>query len=356
VLLLDEFDVLDLPQGEGQAGRTFFPFLQQWLKVARGLQFVFVLGRRPEELSTDTLAAFKDIPSRKISLMTRKACETIVRQSEHDESLLWSEEAVERLWYWTQGHPYFTQLLCSEIWEAMLHEDPIDPSVVGVDVVDNVVRRVLERGGNALQWIWNSLSPAERIVMAAMAESRADYINQDELTEILNKSKVRLILRELEVAPETLIRWDLLRAVSGGFRFAVPLLRRWISNEKPLRMVKAELDNLEPLAENLYRSADGFFSMGNLDEAERQLRNALNVNPNHFRARLMLGQVLVGQGNPSAANWNRPTNLIRHLRNPASSMLCWRWPKCRMKTSSSPPSTEFWPLIRPSPWQYRKSR
>lgn len=301
VLLLDEFDVLDMSTRESQVGPAFFLYLRDWMKHAHNIQFIFVMGRRPEELSVNALSTFKAIHSRKVSLMNHDDSAFIIRASERLGSLRWSDEAVERVWSWTQGQPYFTQLMCSEIWEATLQEDPMDATVMGVDDVDNVVRRVLERGGNALQWIWNSLSPAERIVMAAMAESRADYINQDELTEILNKSKVRLILRELEVAPETLIRWDLLRPVSGGFRFAVPLLRRWVTAEKPLRMVKAELDNLEPLAENLYRSGEGFFSMGNLDEAERQLRNALGVNPNHFRARLMLGQVLIGQGNPSAA-------------------------------------------------------
>ena len=317
VLLLDEFDVLDFPRGEEQAGKTFFPFLQQWLKVARGLQFVFVLGRRPEELSTDTLAAFKDIPSRKISLMTRKACETIVRQSEQDESLLWSEEAVERLWYWTQGHPYFTQLLCSEIWETsqMLHsaehyhirrregqhQRRSHVPIVRPSAVDTSLDRALEQGANAFQWIWNGLPPAERVIMAAIAESQDEELSLDSLTDILHRSKVRLILRELKLAPETLIRWDLLRPSNGHYRFAVPMLRRWVSEEKALRRVKAELDNLEPLAESLYRSGEGFYKMGELDESERLLRNALNVNPNHFRARLLLGQSLIGQGKPSEA-------------------------------------------------------
>lgn len=317
VLLLDEFDVLDLPHVEEQAGRSFFPFLQQWLKASRGLQFVFVLGRRPEELSTDTLAAFKDIPSRKISLMTRSACETIVRQSEHDESLLWSAEAVERLWYWTQGHPYFTQLLCSEIWEAsqmlhsaenygVQHRKGRRPRSGYVPIarpagVDAAIDRALEQGANAFQWIWNGLPPAERVIMAAIAESQEEELSLDGLTDILHRSKVRLILRELELAPETLIRWDLLRPSNGNFRFSVPLLRRWVAREKTLRRVKANLDNLEPLAESLYRSGEGFYRMGNLPEAERLLRNALNVNPNHFRARLLLGQALIGQGSPAEA-------------------------------------------------------
>ena len=300
VLLLDEFDVLDIAQ-QDQSGATFFLYLRDWMKIAKGVQFVFVLGRRPEELSINALSTFKAIRSRKISLMAQEDSKAIIRQSEKTGSLMWSDEAVDRVWYWTQGHPYLTQLLCSEIWEAAVDEDTEAPPIVSVDDVDAVIDDTLERGANAFQWIWNSLSPAERVVMAAMAEAKGEYIGQDELTDILNRSKVRLILRELEVAPETLIRWDLLRPMNTGFRFAIPILRRWVASEKPLRLVKSELDSMEPLAENLYRSGEGFYNMGNLDEAERQLRNALNVNPNHFRARLMLGQVLIGQENPAAA-------------------------------------------------------
>ena len=322
VLLLDEFDVLDLPERE-QAGKTFFPYLQRWMSTAKEIQFVFVLGRRPEELSTDTLAAFKGIPSRKVSLMSKESCERIIRQSEKRGSLSWGDEALERLWYWTQGHPYLTQLLCSEIWEATqaLYREESKRSgrrngfhrhspLVQTDVVDAALDRTLEQGAHAFQWIWNGLPPAERVVMAAMAETKDEYLSIEELSEILHRSKVRLILRELEIAPETLIRWDLLRAednnphvrqLERSFRFAVPLLRRWVASEKPLSRVKAELDSLEPLAESLYRSGEGFYKMGTLDEAERLLRNALNVNPNHFRARLLLGQVLLARGNPAKA-------------------------------------------------------
>ena len=309
VLLLDEFDVLDQPQRE-QAGKTFFPYLQKLMRTAKGIQFVFVLGRRPEELSTDTLATFKGIPSRKVSLMSQDDCREIVRQSEHHGSLSWGIEAVDRVWRWTQGHPYLTQLLCSEIWEAARASHVAEPQapslhshapIVYADDVDAAIDKTLEQGANAFQWMWNGLPPAERVVMAAMAESPNDVIGLEELTTILHHSKVRLILRELELAPETLIRWDLLRPVEGEFRFAVPLLRRWVTAEKPLRRVKAELDSLEPLAESLYRSGEGFYKMGNLTEAERLLHNGLHVNPNHFRARLLLGQVLLGQGKPAKA-------------------------------------------------------
>ena len=49
----------------------------------------------------------------------------------------------------------------------------------------------------ALQWIWSGLPVAEKIIMAAIAEAEGDCISHDGLIEILNRSKVRLILREI---------------------------------------------------------------------------------------------------------------------------------------------------------------
>ncbi|MBV7331699.1 tetratricopeptide repeat protein [Chloroflexi bacterium TSY] len=219
---------------------------------------------------------------------------------------------MNRVWQWTQGHPYFTQLLCSEIWEAAYDDKPTKaPTVMGDDVED-AVADALEQGANAFQWIWNGLPSAERIVMAAMAEERTEVISQHLLTELLNRSGVRLILRELELAPETLEKWDLLRRVVNEnqsdtddqdvrYRFAIPLLKRWVQENKPLRRVKAELDSIEPLAVNLYQSAAGIYALNDLDGAEGLLTRALDINPNHMQSRLLLGRVQLGQGNPNAA-------------------------------------------------------
>lgn len=307
VFLFDEFDVLDLPQ-EGQAGSVFFPYMRTWMAQVRNIQFVFVLGRRPEELSTDTLATFKGTMSRRISLISHAETLDIIRLSEKNQSLYWSETALNQLWNWTQGHPYFTQLLCSEIWEAAYDTEPGELPTITAANVDNAIADALDQGANALQWIWSGLPPAERIVMAAMAEQKSETISHANLNELLNISGVRLILRELEVAPETMEKWDLLRRVDDNsneddiqYRFAIPLLKRWVTENKPLRLVKAELDSIEPLAMNLFQSAQGYYGLGNLDRTQQLLTNALDLNPNHMQSRLLLGRVQLGKGDPAAA-------------------------------------------------------
>jgi hypothetical protein len=300
VLLFDEFDVLDLPH-KGQAGESFFPYLRGWISEASDVQFVFVLGRRPDDLSIDTLATLKNVGQRQVSLMNREDSLTIIRQSENAGGLGWKTDGLELVWQWAQGHPYLTQLLCSEIWELAYDNEPETTLYIDANAVGEAIPKALELGEHAFLWIWDGLPPAERIVMAAMAEVDHPVLNQEELANILTHSGVRLILRELELAPETLVRWDLLRPANGGFRFAVPLLKKWVAENKPLKRVKKELDSLEPLANALYRSAEGIYGFGELGETAQLLRRALNINPNHMQARLLLGRVFLGQGDLQAA-------------------------------------------------------
>jgi tetratricopeptide (TPR) repeat protein len=297
ILLFDEFDVLDSPM-QTQASEAFFPYLRAWMADVQKVKFVFVIGRRPEDLSVRTMSTFKGIQSTRVSFLSRKDAEDVVLQSEKDNSLKWEEGGVQRVLDLTYGHPYFTQLLCSVIWENAYEAGPGDTPVISAREVDASVMQALKFGANAFNWLWDGLPPAERVVVAAMAEVPEGMIKQDKLIETLNQSGVRLVARELEVAPETLIDWEVLIEESKGiYRFAIPLLRRWVLANRPLRRVKDELDRLNPLADTLFQGGQGFYKNNNSDEAERQLRQALNINPNHLKARLLLGQVLLEKGN-----------------------------------------------------------
>ena len=250
VVLFDEFDMLEMPQNR-ESHASLFPFLWNWLNEAKGMQFVFVLGRRPEDLSSETLSLFKTFQACHISLLGRRESLAIIRQSEKDGSLDWTDEARNWVWYWTQGHPFFTQLLCSEIWEICMDRAGEDPPPVDVDDVEEALEVALERGANQFQWVWDGFPAAERLVAAAMASVADEHITREMLKVILAQHEIHLLVRELELAPENLLRWDILRREDDGFRFAIPLFRLWVKSEKALERIRIELDSLEPVAEQL---------------------------------------------------------------------------------------------------------
>lgn len=294
VLLFDEFDVLEDQKVTigNQAGQAFFPYLRTWMAEQQKVKFYIVIGRRPEELSTNAISAFKGVRASRISLLRKNDHESVIRQSEHQNSLFWTDAAIDRIWNWTQGHTYLTQLLCSVIWEYAYDIEPtVAPRIEPTDV-DNAIEEALKQGQTSFLWIWGGLPPAERVVMAAMAETNDEIITKERLIEILNSSGVRLILRELELAPETLVEWGLLREVKDGYCFVVPLLRRWVAVHRPLTRVKDELDRIDKHAESLFQAAQSYFGQGLLADAELQLKRAIDSNPNHLKAMLLLGKVL----------------------------------------------------------------
>ncbi len=302
VLLLDEFDVLDvfveeqLP--EESAARAFFPFLRELMTSEPRLAFVFVIGRKTGELSIEAKSTFKTAQTQRISVLNEADARHLIETAERDGTLHFESGVVDRIVALTACHPFFVQLLCQLLFErAYATQSASKPSVSLADV-EAIVPKALEAGENIFEWIWDGLPPAERVVFSAIAQGTDErsVVSEDRLLGILQNSGVRILVRELELAPRTLIDWEMLRGVDGGYRFFVELLRRWVLTRKPLAQVKDELDRINPLADVLFQAAGAFYHAGRLDDAHGQLKQALRANANHLKARLMLGEIYGRQG------------------------------------------------------------
>ncbi len=299
VLLFDEFDVLADPHGE-HVNREFFNYFRKLMQAhPQTLQFVFVMGRNISDLSNIALSIFKGVPSERVSLLNQKDTEHLIRLSERKESLRWETEAVAAVWNLTHGHPFLTQALCSQVWEAAWDDfeaDEAEMPTATASLVDAAREPALRSSENALQWVWDGLGAAERIVTAALAQAGARVVTEDELNRILQNSGIRIIIRELRDAPELLKEWDILEQVDGGYRFRVELLRQWVAANQKLERVQRELDNLQPTAENLYLAARGYYESGDEKNAEDLLEQALELNPRHQNATLLLANIYREQG------------------------------------------------------------
>ncbi len=297
VLLLDEFDVLADPEAESQSKKRFFGYMRDLRRLAsERLQFVFVLGRNIDDLDIVARGLFKDLPAKRVSFLSPKDAEELVRLSERDGGLRWTKEAVAHIWELAAGHPYLTQALCSRVWEEA-HDATDEPPPVRPDDVDAAVPATLEASHNMFEWLWGGLGPAEKVVASALAAAGPQPVDEDRLGDILTESGVRIVIGELRDAPRLLEQWDILVPADGGYRFRVELLRRWIVAHKPLGRTQEELDRINPVAESLFNAASGFYRGNNLERAESLLRQVLELNPNHLRAHELLAQILLAKGN-----------------------------------------------------------
>ena len=118
VLLFDEFDVLADAKAE-QAAAAFFPYLRSLMASdPQRLKFVFVIGRKVDDLANIALSLFKGIPAQRVSLLSREDTSDLACLAQKNGTLIWPDDAVEQVWQLTHGHPFLTQLLCSHIWEC----------------------------------------------------------------------------------------------------------------------------------------------------------------------------------------------------------------------------------------------
>ncbi|EDN71117.1 conserved hypothetical protein [Beggiatoa sp. PS] len=291
VFLFDEFDVLDDPESE-KAAATFFPYLRDLLPIdQKHLNFVFVIGRKVDDLTNIALSLFKGISAVRVSLLNQQDTIELIRLSETNNSLIWAKNAIETVWKQTGGHPLLTQRLCSRIWERLYTDDPEDTPSVTPKEVEAAIPDTLSVSSNALEWLWNGLPPVERMIVSVLANVGAKPVPKNQLDSLLRESGIQLVIQDLQ----TLQDWDLIEFVEEGYRFRVELLRRWIADDKPLSQVQKELDKIKPTADSLYQTGLGFYRVGQLNVSITFLRLAVASNPNHVSANQLLAEILLAQ-------------------------------------------------------------
>jgi len=296
LLLFDEFDVLgDELSSPEAASETLFPYLQHLIMHERQIAFIFVVGRRIEELATHFQAIFKQAAYRRVGLLDPTSARDLIVEPTKD-ILTFSGDAIEAIFNLTAGHPYFTQLMCFETFNAMKNEDR--RIVAEADIFD-VVDQAIESGHGALTWFWDGLPRAERFIMSAVAHVSDDsgLASQEAIRQILEKHRIILTGVELTDAPDRLVEWEMLRREGpDNYRFVVELVRRWITKSHSLESARRDVDYISQRAVRLYENARDAHTANDLEYAREEYRRALNANPNHSGAQLGLAQVIFELG------------------------------------------------------------
>ncbi len=233
-----------------------------------------------------------------VFVLESKDAISLIKKGE-PEGLVFDQEAIDEILFLTQRHPYFIQLLCQEIFNRYAPEYGDEIITVTRQMVTELVPGALVSHGSSFKWIWEGLPPAERIVFSAIAErtARGRLISENEIGQILKEAGIRMMVKELHLAPSTLVDWKMLEEINGQYRFYFEIMREWVEINRELRQVKDELEKINPAADDLYRAAHTFYYFeNNTALALEQLTQALKSNPNHLKARLLIGTIYHEKG------------------------------------------------------------
>jgi hypothetical protein len=290
ILLFDEF--------KSDSAVDFFSYLRKVLSLElEGLKFIFASGYNMDDLDTLGISLFKGVPPTKlVSLLNKKNTSKLVSISEQNQTLIWPTQVVDCVWRYSQGHPLLAQQICSLVWQQLHKNKPKDVPIAKIADVENVIFDVLDVSGKYLEYLWDALLPAERVIAAAIAEAVKPVINDSNLEKCLYENGVRVFIRQLQNAPRLLQDWDLLEYRDDGYYFKIELIRRWIKENKPLHRIQDDLDLIDPIAENLFQRALNSYKDEKFSTSINRLNEALNSNPNHLKAQQLLADILLTQG------------------------------------------------------------
>ena len=117
LLTFDEFDSLDRPEIRETLAQPLIAYLRRLIELD-GLNFIFSIGSsgdKLENMQASYTDFFKSALYRKISFLTRDDCHRLITKPV--EGLIrFEKKAVDQIIKITSGHPYFTQLMCHELF------------------------------------------------------------------------------------------------------------------------------------------------------------------------------------------------------------------------------------------------
>lgn len=240
VIILDEFDEIHLEiYRYGPLAETFFSNLRA-LSAKKNLAFLLVGGEKMQFVMSAQGDQLNKFVKEQVDYFNRvdeweDFIELVRRPTKN--SLEWTDGAVTRLFELTNGHPYYTKLLCNTAFTTAVSTRD---SVITQEEIDNAAYRLIkDLGSNAFAHIWKDGIQQEgadaevvelrrRRVLSAIAKVLRD---QKALTiENINKYKSGLKLQENEVPPllNDLVRRQFLYFEHGQYQFLIPLFQLWI--------------------------------------------------------------------------------------------------------------------------------
>jgi photosystem II stability/assembly factor-like uncharacterized protein/tetratricopeptide (TPR) repeat protein len=289
LLTFDEFDNLEESEVKEELAQPLIDYLRR-LMVQEGLNFIFSIGssgRKLENMQSSYTEFFKTALYKKISFLSREQSNNLITRPV--EGLLeYDPQAVERIYDITSGHPYFTQLICHELFSICQKTGELE---IQEKSVEDILEDVVERGTVNLKFTWDEAVDIEKWSLAALAhlEGKTDTAA---LVDFLHKQRIRFSESDLTSGLLHLREKDIL---TEDNRFVIYLLKLWLKKNRPIEQVREELTEVNPIANRYIEIGLEFQDSGQFEKAIENFREALAVAPEHVQAQVSIGLAYMAQ-------------------------------------------------------------
>ena len=131
-----------------------------------------------------------------------------------------SDELIEEVYSYTEGHPFYTQHLCHVVWELCDENQEVSG-----DQVEEAVSVLLDRESYAYTNLWDTLTTNQRRLLRGVAEATGDLKPfESEFRQKYNLGAASSVQRSVEALSER----DIIDRENGSFVIVDRFFKIWI--------------------------------------------------------------------------------------------------------------------------------
>jgi Cdc6-like AAA superfamily ATPase len=273
VLLLDEFDMLW--DKSCQDIHPFVNFLSSIINLQDKLFIILFVGRGESSLKfiQDLFREVGKLPHKELGLLDKSNTIKLVTEIPREATnYKYDPDAIEAIWEFSGGHPYYTQLLCSNLFQQARNKEKWN---VNSQDVQGVINKSLEEGEPAFVSPLEVLSTQQKLILSAVAEAQKRATNSDNIVSplvILEMYDVKVTensIEELIRAAQHLVNLSFLEEIEEQkfrkrkvpiYKVRIKLFRLWLLKQHPLERKIDLINELFPKKSSLQRIWNMAFS------------------------------------------------------------------------------------------------
>jgi hypothetical protein len=259
VLLLDEFDMLwDYSY---QKINSFVYFLISIINLQEKLFIILFVGKRESSLEF-IQGLFREVgklPHKELELLDKyNTIKLVTKIPREATNYKYDPDAIERIWELSGGHPYYTQLLCFNLFKHAREQNKWN---VTYQDVQEVINKSLEEGEPAFRSLIEVLSTRQKLIFSAVAEAQKRATNSDHIVSplvILEMYDIKVtenLIEELIIAAQHLVNLSFLEEIGEQkfrkrrvpiYKVRIKLFQLWLLKQRPLERQRDLINELFP--------------------------------------------------------------------------------------------------------------
>jgi len=163
-----------------------------------------------------------------LSFFDKHEAEELIRQPTYG-LIAYSDEAVDRLYALTGGHPYLIQVFCSLIITYCRENKVME---ITPKIIIDLIPQFLERSDYFWADLWRNFSPDQKDFLAMICEllNKQESFTVDNLDKSNKLSSKKVKSSHSHVMLDHLS--DVIKNENGNFTFAMELLPIWLKNNQ----------------------------------------------------------------------------------------------------------------------------